>query len=414
MSVEHGEAENGPAGSEPAAYQGWSRQRQWRWLAVAVGALLVLAAVTWLWPASPAGKPIPLTDSSTDGTFRPSDEQFRTLTVEPVKTAEFADVELTDGSIALDGDRTTPVYSPFSGQVLRVIAAPGQHVARGASLALVAASEFVQGKSDLLAATAQVKLARQNATRKQALFEAEGASEQDLQQAQSDLATAEATLQAARNRLRILGSSDAQIDALAAGGSADGTAVLTAPIDGVIVDRQIGPGQYLQAGNGTPAFSIADLHSVWLVANVREADAWRVRTGQLVEATVAALPGRVLRARVSYVGSQVDPNTHRVAVRAVLDNADGQLRPGMFADCRLQTGPAAQAPAVPDSAVVYEGSSAHVWVVSRDSQGPLIAIRPVRVGSSQQGKVQVVDGLKAGESVVTRGSLFIDRATSGG
>ena len=179
---------------------------------------------------------------------------------------------------------------------------------------------------------------------------------------------------------------------------------------GVIVDRQVGPGQYAQAGASTPAFTIADLSSVWLIANVREADASHVQRGQNVEVHVLAYPDRTFTARVIYVAPTIDPNTHRLTVRAVIDNADSALKPEMFANFRIVTSEGAESPAVPESAVVYEGASAHVWVLQ---SGNAIAIRPIRVGRSNDGYVEVLDGLKSGERVVTKGSLFIDRAAAG-
>ena len=177
------------------------------------------------------------------------------------------------------------------------------------------------------------------------------------------------------------------------------------PINGVIVDRQVGPGQFLQPG--AALFTVADAASVWLLANVREADAGRVQPGQTLEVRVLAWPERAFKARIDYVGAVLDPGTHRIPVRAVLDNQDGALKPEMFASFRIVTSEAAQAPAVPQAAVVYEGDAAHVWVVGDEG---LISYRRVRVGRSNEGWTEVLDGLAAGERIVTRGALFIDQA----
>lgn len=183
-----------------------------------------------------------------------------------------------------------------------------------------------------------------------------------------------------------------------------------APIRGIVVDRQIGPGQYAQSGASTPVFTIADLSTVWLVANVRETDASRVQRGQTVQVHVLAYPDRTFSARVVYVAPTIDPNTHRLTVRAVIDNPDGTLKPEMFANFVILTSAADQSPAVPDGAVIYEGEAAHVWVVLPDNT---IAIRSIRVGRSNDGFVEVLEGLKPGDQVVIKGSLFIDRAATG-
>ena len=264
----------------------------------------------------------------------------------------------------------------------------------------------MQAQNDLKSAAAQVKLARINETRKHALYDAKGGSMLDWQQAQADLTAANTALSAVRNRLKILGKSDAQIAGLEAAESIDPTAAISAPIAGVVVERQVGPGQYLQAGAGTPVFTIADPSSVWLLANVREADSALVHPGQAVEVRVLAYPKRWFKARVTYVAALLDPVTHRLPVRAEIDNRDGALKPEMFANFRIQTGDIAQSPAVPEAAVVYEGSAAHVWVVAGDG---LLAYRAIRTGRTDAGLVEVLDGLKPGERIVTKGGLFIDQ-----
>jgi cobalt-zinc-cadmium efflux system membrane fusion protein len=186
-------------------------------------------------------------------------------------------------------------------------------------------------------------------------------------------------------------------------------ATLAAPIGGVVVDRQVGPGQYLQAGGGTPVFTIADPTSVWLLANVREADAGLVKLGQSVEVRVLAYPKRTFKARVTYVAALVDAVTHRLPVRAEIENRDGALKPEMFANFRIFTGDASESPAVPEPAVVYEGNAAHVWVVAGDD---LLSLRSIRTGRSNDGLIEVLDGLKPGERVVTKGGLFIDQAAA--
>ena len=343
---------------------------------------------------------------SPPGTFRATAQQFKTFTVESVAVRDFVSEELTEGKIAVNGDRATPVYSPYSGRVTRVVAGLGDTVKAGAPLATVEASEFVQAQNDLSTAGAQVKIARINETRKHALYDAKGGSLQDWQQAQADRVTAETTLASVRNRLKILGKSDAQIDSLRDSSAMNPTATVVAPIGGVVVDRQVGPGQYVQAGSGTPVFTVADPSSVWLLANVREADAGLVRLGQAVEVHVLAYPARTFKARVTYVAALVDAVTHRLPVRAELENRDGALKPEMFASFRILTSDTASSPAVPESAVVYEGEAAHVWVLAGDG---LLAYRSIRTGRNNDGWVEVLDGLKPGERIVTTGGLFIDQ-----
>jgi len=397
-----------PKGQDSIDRRAWSKDRQWRITGIAAAAVAILTV--WLGSRAfgPHEEPHPPAPPP-PGTFRATPQQFKTLTVEVVRTHGFVSEELTEGKIAVNGDRATPVFSPYSGRVTRVIAAWGDAVKLGAPLATLEASEYVQAQSDLKSAAATVKLARLNETRKHALYDAKGGSLQDWQSAQADLANAEAALSAVRNRLKILGKSDAEVSELERSEIMNPVATLTAPIDGVVVDRQVGPGQYLQAGGGTPIFTIADPSSVWLLANVREADSGLVKLGQSVEVRVLAYPKRMFKARITYVAALVDPGTHRLPVRAEIDNHDGALKPEMFANFRILTGEPSESPAVPEAAVVYEGNAAHVWVVAGDG---LLSLKSIRTGRSNDGLIEVLDGLKPGDRVVTKGGLFIDQAAA--
>jgi membrane fusion protein, heavy metal efflux system len=408
MTEQQSDPGQAPKGQDSIDRRAWSSDRQWRVIGIAAAVLGLAVLAAWLGgrafgPHEPPAAAAP----SPPGTFRATPQQLKTLTVEVVQTHGFVSEELTEGKIAVNGDRATPVFSPYSGRVTRVIAGLGDTVKSGAPLATLEASEYVQAQNDLKSTAAAVKLARINETRKHALYDAKGGSLQDWQSAQADLTNAETAQSAVRNRLRILGKSDAQIAELERTEIMNPVATLTAPIAGVVVDRQVGPGQYLQAGAGTPVFTIADPSSVWLLANVRETDAGLVKLGQSVEVRVLAYPKRAFKARVTYVAALVDSVTHRLPVRAEIENRDGALKPEMFANFRILTADASESPAVPEAAVVYEGDAAHVWVVAGDG---LLSLRTIRTGRSNDGLIEVLDGLKPGERVVTKGGLFIDQA----
>ncbi len=360
--------------------------------------------------------------------FKPTAAQWANMKIRPVALRTFRTAQETDGKIALDDDVTTAVYSPYSGRVAKLFARAGDHVEAGAPLMAIEASEFVQGQNDLVSAAAalstaraQLRLAQTNERRQHDLFLANAGALKDWQQSQVDLATAqgglnsaEIALGAVRNRLRILGKTDKDINALesaANGQSFNPTSVVVAPISGTVTQRAVGLGQYIvnqSNGGSNPVFAIGDLSRVWLVANVREADAPLVHTGDAVEVAVAAFPGRVFKARIVYVAPGIDPNTHRLPVRAEIENPDGALKPEMFATFSIITGSDVAAPAVPESGVVYEGDKAHVFVA--DVAARTLAIRPIEAGRTDGGMVEVREGLKPGEQVVTSGSLFIDRA----
>jgi cobalt-zinc-cadmium efflux system membrane fusion protein len=373
-------------------------------LALLLGGWSVLAGCSRIAPPQPSPPPAVHTG------FQLTDEQLRAMTIETVALRPFHSEAITDGRIAYDGDRATPVYSPYSGRVTRLIAPLGAQVTRGQALFELQASEYAQAASDLLTAAAQVKLASLTEQRRHAQYDGRSGSLQDWQQSQTDLAAAQAGFASVRNRLRILGCSETAIDAMLAGGRPQPEVAAVAPIAGVVVDRQIGPGQYLTAGGTTPVYTIADLSSVWLVANVREAEAVSVHTGQAVSARVLAVPGHEFSGHLDYVGAAVDPVTRRVPVHAVLDNHEHLLKPEMFADFTISTSADTLAPAVPEEAVVFEGAQARAWVMQDEHT---VAQRQLTLGRLHQGVYEVTGGLAAGERVITHGALFIDRAAGG-
>jgi cobalt-zinc-cadmium efflux system membrane fusion protein len=341
------------------------------------------------------------------GQVKLSREQLATLGTATVKVATFHDAVIADGQIAVDADTTTQVFSPYSGRVVRVMAGIGDRVRSGAPLVSLDASENLDAQSTLITALSQTRLERLIETRRHAAYDSHGGSLQDWQQAQADLTAAEAALSAARGRLRVLGSSEAQIQALEAAGAVNPTATINSPITGLVTDRQIGPGQVVQAGDTTAIFTVADLSTVWLLCAVRDSDAAAIAPGQVILIHVQALPGHDYRATVQSVGAEVDATTHRVVVRAAVPNTDGRLKPAMLANSEIITGADIQAPGVPEAAIVREGDQAHVWVVRADG---VLQERAIQTGRTSGALTEIRQGLAAGVRIVISGSLFIDTA----
>lgn len=362
--------------------------------------------------------------SEADGSFRPSETQWGSLKLVPVREVAFRDERATDGKIAVNEDTTTPVFSPYSGRVSRLIAKPGDKVAAGAPLFAIEASEFVQGQNDLVTAVAGVEkaksrlaLAKTIEARQRELLAIRGGALKDLEQAQSDLVSAqgdmrsaEIALGAVRNRLRILGRSDAEIDRLEKSDQIGAETIVTAPIGGTVIQRKVGLGQYINVGASDPVFTVGNLDTVWLIANVRESDAPRMKVGQPVEVSVLAYPNRTFKATLAYVAPALDPATRRLPVRAEIANPGRELLPEMFATFRIISGVARQRAAVPADAVIYEGAQARVWVARPDQK--VVVTRPIEVGDTVNGMVEVRKGLAVGETVVASGTLFIDRAAA--
>jgi cobalt-zinc-cadmium efflux system membrane fusion protein len=397
---------------------GYRLPRRNQLLLLAVGAALAVALVFGVPRLASlfAPKPPPPPAAPPPGQFVATDQQWATLSFATVQATDFRAQAQTDGKIAADDDRTTQIFSPYSGRITQVFVKAGDRVRAGQPLFAVQASELVQGQSDLATAQAQVALTRAAEARQRELFKTNAAAQKDWLQSQADLQTAEAGLAAARGRMKVLGVGDADIAALErrpAGKGFAAPAVVRSPINGVVLQRAIGEGQAIASvtnGGSTPALVVSDLSRVWLVGALREMDAPKARVGQALEVRVLALPGQTFTAKVDFVSPTVDPVSRRVSVRAEIANPGGVLKPEMFADFALATGGGASAVGVPEDAVIYEGETARVWVAH---PGHRLELRQVRAGQTVDKVVEVTAGLKPGEQVVTSGALFIDRAAQG-
>src|SRR5262249_29702622 len=226
----------------------------------------------------------------------------------------------------------------------------------------------------------------------------------DVQNAESDVRAAEAALLAARDKLRTFGKSEAEIARLEQGRSIDRVTVVTSPIAGTITARKVGPGQYIRQDNTDPLFMIADLSQMWMLANAYEADVPWIKVGQPVEVHIMAYPDTIFKATISYIGAAVDPATHRVDVRAVVDNHALQLKPEMFANFCIITRADMPYPALPLSAVVRDGEKASVWAAQPEHH---FVRREVKLGLEQDGYVQILSGIQPGEQVVVEGGLLL-------
>jgi cobalt-zinc-cadmium efflux system membrane fusion protein len=356
--------------------------------------------------------------------YTPTPAEWASLSLQPVSERDFRAEYVTEGKIGIDEDRSTPVFSPYTGRITKLLARPGDSVVKGQPLFVIEAADTVQAQNDYISAMTSVNkaksaldLAQIQDDRAKSLFEGKAVPLKDYQQsqatlvqAQNDLRSAQTTLEAARNKLRILGFGDAEVDALRQKGGINPEITIFAPIGGTVVQRKAGPGQYVSSGASDPVYVIGDLSTVWLLAFVRESDAAKVAVGQDLTFSVMALPGRSLTARINYVAAAIDPTTRRLLVRATIDNPDGALKPEMFANVTLYSPGDHPAVGVPKQALIYEGDQVRVWVAHQDKT---IELRQVKPGITNGDLVEIVGNLRPGEQIVTKGSLFIDRAASG-
>jgi membrane fusion protein, heavy metal efflux system len=388
-------------------------------LALSVGCALLLA-VPRLVALDITTANVTLPKEKSPDLVRVGADQLHQLAIVPVVTDQFRILKMAIGQIAFNEDASTIVLTPFSGRVTRLIAKVGDDVKRGDPLFEIDSPEVVQAQTDLIAALhglekskSQLSLAQRTLDRQTGLLKDKATSmrevdsaRNDFAAAESDLATAQGTLTAARNKLRVIvGRDRGEVERLERERSINPLITINAPIDGTVISRKVGPGQYVRSDAADSLYGIADLTTMWLKANVPENDIASVQVGQEIEVRVTALPDKVYKARISAIGAASDSATRRVVVRSELPNPDRRLKSEMFASFKITVSGGEPLPVVPVEAVIRDGETAVVWV---EREPLLFSRRKVKVGLERDGRVQVLEGVKAGEQVVGRGAVYVD------
>jgi len=299
------------------------------------------------------------------------------------------------GELRVNESAYAEVGSPVPARALRVLALPGSQVRRGQVMAELQSLELGKTRGDYRDAQARVDLARQSLERKRGLAAERIAPQREVQEAEAELRRAEASLQGARGALNALGASND-------GGSDDSRLVLRAPLTGTVIERHLVRGAVAQPGEAL--FKVGDLSVLWLMAHASERDAVRVRAGSTARVAIPALPGSSLRGRVAAVGSQVEVSSRTIPIRIELANAGGILRPGMSATVWLPIGEGGTVIAVPVAALQRLEDK---WCVFVPREPGVFEIRPVGRGRDMGGEVEIVSGLKAGETVVVEGAFLL-------
>lgn len=310
------------------------------------------------------------------------------------------------GAVAYNAFETTPVITQVGGPVTRILVVPGDHVAAGQPMLDVSSPDYAQLLDSYLKAADSYRLADTFYKRAQDLYAHHAIALQDVEQAESNRTQARADLDAAEQGMRILGiknpadlqkvSSSAQIPVLA-------------PIGGEVVDRMVSPGQVVQAGQ-TQAFTISNLRTVWVLANVYQADLRNVHVGDNVAVQTDAYPGTNFHGRISYVSPALDPNTRTLQARIVVDNSGEKLKRDMYCTVTVTAGVLNQVIAAPNAAVLRDDDNRpFVYVQTGEDQ---FGRRDVEIGEMQDGQTEIAQGLTAGDKVVADGSLFLQFANS--
>jgi cobalt-zinc-cadmium efflux system membrane fusion protein len=337
-----------------------------------------------------------------------TENQLQKIHIVTIQSVTFRPLVEATGTVAFNGDKSTQVLSPVSGPATRVVGQPGMQVRRGEPLAYVSSPDFASAVANYRKAQTAFRNAKRIADRDSALFKNDALARGDLEQAQADLAAAEADVDAAVESMRALGVDDAQIQAVKDGKTSAIAAIVRAPIDGTVVEKLISDGQLLQAGS-TACFTIADLSTMWVLANVFENDLPDVSIGETVDILTdvrrAPLPGRV-----DYIAALADPGTKAVQVRVVAPNLNQALRRDMFVRVQIKSATEHRGYLVPVSAVMRDDQNLPFVFIAAANNA--FSRRRIDLGSRVGDKYEVMSGLNAGDQVVTEGALFLQFAES--
>jgi cobalt-zinc-cadmium efflux system membrane fusion protein len=368
--------------------------------------------------AVPSNPPSPQTNAATS-----ESAQSHAIETETVALQTIAGVIPATGKVLVTEDRVAIIGPVHGGRLVRLYAGQGSNVKKGQKLADLESADIDQAEADYLKAladyenarrtsAAEVKFAQATYDRTKVLYEKTITAGKNLQAAEHDLevakASAESTvagtrsaLTAARRHLLILGLKQSDIDALKNKPDSPVLFSLTSPITGIVVERNATIGATV--GSDANVFKIIDLSRVWIDANVFEKDLERVRRGQEVKVLVTAFPESSFSGRVILINSVVDPETRSVKVRTEVPNPDGRLKPDMFANVSIITDLHRTAISIPQSAVLNDSGKTVVFV----AEGSGYKKRQVTAGIQSNDRVEIIDGLNAGDKVVVKGNYLL-------
>lgn len=328
----------------------------------------------------------------------PGEVSLRAESLAYVRVAQVAQPETTvtrplHARIGFDEQRVAVLGAPVSGRVIAVNVVTGTQVRAKSALLTIHSGDVAQVRSQLAQAREVRALSEIRAARAQELLRLGAGSQAESQEATTALASARTEEQRAQNTLSALGG---------VGGGSD--YVLRSPIDGTVMERHVDVGNAVGADLGQPLVTVADLATVWSVADVYEQDLAYVRVGQNARITVPALSGREYRGKVAHVGEVVDPTTRTAVARVTLENSDGALRPGMFVEMLVEVEVQASG-IVPSSALLSRRDRMFLFVEVRPN---VFRHRDVQIGAQSGDHVVILSGVSTGERVVTRGAILLD------
>jgi membrane fusion protein, heavy metal efflux system len=334
-----------------------------------------------------------------------SDSQLALVKVEPIEEHDFPSEKEAVGSIDFNEDMSVQVFTPYQGRIIALFGSVGDDVKKGQTLFTIDSPDLLTAESTLIAAAGVLELTTRSLARLTELYKTLAVSQRDLEQGKSDQQTAEGNLRAGRDSVRLFGKTDAEIDHIVATRSADPTLVVPSPITGRITARNAAPGLFVQPASPPAPFIVTDINTMWMLADVAEADSPAFRVGQEVQVRINAFPGRTFDGKITTIGASVDPNTRRVLVRSEIKDPQHELRSGMFAVFTITVGPPVRSPGIASNGIVREGDGTMTIWVTADRRR--FTRRTVKIGDIHNGFRQILEGVRVGELVATEGALFL-------
>jgi cobalt-zinc-cadmium efflux system membrane fusion protein len=379
--------------------------------AVAAALLLALGMAACSKSDDKAAQPAPAAQPSPDA-VQLTDAQKHSIKIGQVGLREFVVETQAPGTIDFNENSEVQVFSPYQGRIIAQFVHLGDFVTKGQPLFTVESADYIQAESTLIAAAAVFKEATSALARARDLYPLKGMSQNDYEQAVANQQTADAQLKAAEKTLQIFGKTPVEVERIAATRHVDDALVVRSPITGRVTASNAAPGLLELPGNQPAPYIIADTSSVWMLANVTEVEIPKFTVGQPVAVSVTAYPDRLFKGTITALGASIDPNTHRATIRSQINDPKHELRPGMLANFVISTAAPVTSPAIPTNGVVREGDGTmSVWVTN---DGRQFTRRTVKIGLQQADYDQVLDGLRAGETVAIDGAIFLSNIAFGG
>jgi cobalt-zinc-cadmium efflux system membrane fusion protein len=342
-----------------------------------------------------------------------SDSQLSSIKVAAVADREFLVERDAIGNIDFNADRSVQVFAPYQGRIIQAYADLGDEVRKDQVLFSIESPDFIAAESNLISAAAALEQTSSALTRARALYASKGIDQNDYETAVASQQSAEGASRAARHAVAIFGKTETEIDHIVASRRVETALIVRSPLTGRITARNAAPGLLAQPGNPPAPYAVADLSSMWMLANVPEADSPQFRLGQAVRVSVMAFPDRSFSGKITAIGATVDPSSRRITVRSEIKDPDHELKPQMFATFVIRTGAPVHAPGVPLNGVVREGDGTmSVWVVGSDPHR--FTRRSVKIGHQQDGYDEILEGLKSGETIAVSGAIFLSNMLYGG